>query len=158
MRALVIGAWLMAVAIASAHAEERKDIFVAGSLGFSIEPLVPAGNGTYQVAAFFLPEEKGFSGNVNVQRQEFPDSIAAYDRLSMGQFAQLGLKVIRREQRNGEYVYEYTGNMQGRALHWYARAVSAPPHVYLVTATTLEASWARQKALLMRSVDSFARR
>jgi len=157
VRNIVISAFFMALAVTSVHAEERKDIFIASSLGFTIEPPASAGDGTYQVAIFNLPTELDFSGSVNVQRQEFPDSIAAYDQLTMSQFKQFGMSLMKREQRKGEYVYEYTGHMQERSLHWYARAISVPPYVFLVTATALEESWPKQKTILVKSVESFTR-
>jgi hypothetical protein len=140
-------------------AEAPKDVFISTSLGFSIQPPAPAltSGKTYQVALFSLPAEQGFAGNVNIQQQEFPDSIEAYNNLTVSQFKEAGITLLKLERRNGEFLYEYAGQLQGLRLHWYARAVSAPPYVYLVTATALEGSWPNQRAALVRSVESFKR-
>lgn len=160
MRDSVIGVVILVLLVASnALAKNHEDIFVAKSLGFSIQSpvLVPSSSESYQVAIFNLPAEKGFSGNVNVQCQEYAYSLDAYDQLSRDQFAQLGFTIIGREKRKGEYVYEYSGQMQGLELHWYVRAVAAPRYIYLITATALEKSWPKQKNALIKSVESFSR-
>ena len=147
---------LIACLTATSAAQDSKDTFVSKSLGVSIEPPAVQGSAGYLVAAFSTPLQDGFSANVNVQRQEFRQSIDAYDELTKAQFVQAGFTVVKRERRGErEIVYEYTGQLQGRALHWYARAVAATPHVYLITATALDSSWPAQKAMLVRSVESF---
>jgi hypothetical protein len=50
--------------------------------------------------------------------------------------------------------FEYSGPLQGRSLHWYARAEKSGGRVYLATATAAEQQWAKQGAQLKACVDS----
>ena len=104
---------------------------------------------------FSLPVSSGFSGNVNVQIQPYEDSIADYDELSSSQFEQYNFTVLRRDLQKDSVVYEYSGTLQGRPLHWYAAAKKSKNRIFLVTATALESDWKRQSTVLKNSVDSF---
>lgn len=135
-----------------------SDSYVSDTLGFSIQPPAAgaeSGSDIRPVASFFLPVENGFAGNVNVQRQRYGESLDAYMKLSLAQFRAAGFTIISQARKGNELRIEYSGRMKEVDLHWYARAVPAPPYVYLITATARQTSWPAQKQALMRSVDSF---
>ncbi len=125
--------------------------------GFSIQPLAaPPGARTYQVLAMFLPPTGGFLPNVNVQIQPYSGTIGQYAALSKTQFTAAKFTLIK-ETKIGKtaVALEYSGTLQGRRLHWYARAVATGTHVYLVTATSTEAQWPQVSGRLKACVDSF---
>lgn len=149
---------LMVIALATeAAASGPENRFVSADYGISIEApasknLIAANS---QIAAFFLPPSDNFSANVNILRQQSSESLDAYDKTSMAQFKQFKITVLNRTLTANEVRYEYKGDLQGKALHWYVRTVKAGQHLYLVTATGLESQWEQQKPLLMKSVESF---
>jgi hypothetical protein len=150
---------ILAVVLASgAHAAEQRNAFVSNDLGISIEaPIAGDVNvPNYQIAMFFLPASDNFSANVNIQKQQFAESLEAYDKLTTSQFSQFNIAILKRALKGNDLRYEYKGDMQGRTLHWYQRAMKSGHHIYLVTATCLDSQWDRQKASLIKSVDSFA--
>jgi len=127
--------------------------------GFSIQPLETAVGKVPQLALFMaLPVSDGFAANVNVQIQPYSGTLDEYIALSEEQFKAAGWKVIQRsKQGQSAVVFEYTGDMQGRALHWYARAEHGAGRVYLVTATATQTQWKREAVALKVCVDSFRR-
>ncbi len=143
---------LCAPAIAPQNFYESKEP------GFRLEVPVAAEFETesYQMAMFLLPASDSFTANVNVMRQKFDKSIGDYDELSTRQFEAMKLEQIRRELKGNAVTYEYKGEMQGRELHFYSKAVKNGVYIDLATATALEGAWEKQKAQLVRSVDSFA--
>jgi hypothetical protein len=82
--------------------------------------------------------------------------MASYVTMSKDQFKQMNLTIVA-EKQNGEneWVVEYSGPMQGKDLHFYARAVSNNGKVYLVTATASESQWKSVSDVLRKSVDAF---
>ena len=124
--------------------------------GFSIAPLeVAPGDKTCQALVMFLPATGDFAGNVNVQIQPYSGTIEEYTTLTLNQFKNASVKVIeQRKTGKSGVVFEYNGELQGRALHWYARAEKTGGHVYLATATATEEEWAGQGAKLRNCVDS----
>jgi hypothetical protein len=149
---------ILVVAVASASlAGEQKNVFVSEDLGISIEvPISKESEASVQqVAMFFLPSSDGFTANVNIQKQRYSESMEAYDKLSTNQFTNFNWTVLNRRLKNDEVVYEYKGDMQGKTLHWYARAIRRAQYIYLVTATCLDSRWQKQKIELMKSIDSF---
>lgn len=157
MRIATISILLIFLA-SGALAAEQRNTFVSNDLGISIEAPIDKDtkSPTYQIAMFFLPTSDNFAANVNVQKQQFIEPIEAYDKLTTSQFKQFNMTVLNRTLRTNELRYEYKGDMQGRTLHWYAKAIKTGQHVYLVTATSLDSQWEQQKSLLIKSVDSFA--
>ena len=127
--------------------------------GFSIKPLeTPLGKVPQQVLLMALPASDGFAANVNVQIQPYSGTVDEYIALSEEQFKAAAFKVVHRsKQGQSAVVFEYTGEMQGRALHWYARAERATGRVYLATATAAESQWKRDAVTLKACVDSFRR-
>jgi hypothetical protein len=149
---------LVAVTVITEAAEStNRLLFPAG--GFSIKPLeAPFGQATQQPLLMALPASDGFAANVNVQIQPYDATRDDYMALSEQQFKGAGLEVIRRsKQGQSGIVFEYTGEMQGRKLHWYSRAECLPGRVYLVTATATEAQWKKDATPLKACVDSFRR-
>ena len=124
--------------------------------GFSIEPLeTPPGRTPHQALMMFLPASDGFAPNVNVQVQPYAGTIGEYAALSRKQFVAAKFKPIK-ETRLGKaaVLLEYSGKLQGRSLHWYAKAVSTGTTVYLATATATETQWRTAAGRLKACVDS----
>ena len=138
------------------YVDTSENKYSSTDLGISIDvPVVKdSKNLTYSVAAFYLPAADNFAANVNLQKQGFTESADNYDKLTMKQIEQFNLTVINRVVNQNDLQYEYKGNMQGRMLHFYARAIKSGPTIYLATATSLESQWEQQKLLLIKSVDS----
>jgi len=125
--------------------------------GFQIDTLDgTAGSSPTQVVMMFLPASDGFSPNVNVQIQPFSGTLKDYIALSKKQFDEMKIKLISEQQKNdNEWVTEYSGNMQGMSLHWYARAVLGNQKVYLITATANDSQWAKVSEQLKKNIESF---
>ncbi len=159
MRKLVCCAMAVAGMATCVFAEEKgRSFFSSESLGVSMEVPVSAEavKGSYLVATFLLPVKDGFSGNVSVIRQSFDGDLADYDKLSMDQFKAAGMNVSGRKVAAGEIVYEYRGEVRGRPMRYYARAMKAGAgEYYLLTGTCLESAWKEQGAKIVQSVNSF---
>src|SRR5213075_3222637 len=111
----------LALSLPAADSTNRLHFPVSG---FSIAPLeAPLGEKPSQSLMIFLPVTGKLAANVNVQIQPYSGSIVDYTTLSLKQFEDAGLKVIEQKKagKSGA-VFEYTGEMERRALHWYARA------------------------------------
>ena len=67
----------------------------------------------------FLPDSNGFAPNINIQVQQYDDSLKSYLELSIIEFKQMKLKVIQNKLINNNML-EYSAEMKGRNLHWYA--------------------------------------
>jgi hypothetical protein len=124
--------------------------------GFSIAPLeVPPGLMPQQALAMFLPATNGFAANVNVQIQPYGETLDDYLTLSIQQCKDAGFKLLQQNAtEKTAVVFEYAGEMEGRRLHWYARAQKSAAKVYLVTATAPEDQWERLAPQLKACVDS----
>lgn len=123
--------------------------------GFAIDP--PAGHDaaqTQQVVTLSMPTSDGFSPNVNVQVQPFNGTVEEYVNISREQFKTMGIKLVSEKHDARTATIEYSGSMQGRPLHWYARAFLGKSGLILATATALESQWAATRAALRQSVDS----
>jgi len=125
---------------------------------FSIAPLeAPLEKALLEPVIMCLPATEGFAPNVNVMIQPYVGTIDDYSALSMGQFKDGGLKVLlHKKLGKSAVVFEYTGELQGRQLHWYARAEKSAGSVYLVTATAANEQWDKAAARLKSCVDSFS--
>ena len=141
------------------NAAESTNRLLFPVTGFSIKPLeTPLGKVPQQALFMALPASDGFAANVNVQIQPYSGTLDEYIALSEEQFKAAGFKVVQRsKQGQSAVVFEYVGEMQGRALHWYAKAVHATDRVYLVTATATETQWKREAVPLKECIDSFRR-
>jgi hypothetical protein len=146
---------LVTLALSLPAADLTNRLYFAAS-GFSIAPLeVSPGEKTGQALMMFLPANNNFAGNVNVQIQPYSGTIEEYTALTLKQFKDAGVKVISQKKAGTSgVVVEYSGELQGRTLHWYARAEKAVGHVYLATATAAEQEWPKQGSQLKACVDS----
>ncbi len=118
----------------------------------------PASSGDYansQPVLMSLPYDQGFAPNVNVQVQVYQGSMEAYVQLSEEQFRALNWKLIKKGVTENKALFEYAGEYNGRAMHWYTEAIRRGDRVYLITATTLEAQWSSYGSRLIASVQSF---
>ena len=126
--------------------------------GFSIAPLEGRAGSTGMVVLMSLPPTGGFAPNVNVVAQTSHGTMDDFIALSKQQFAQAGLHVVKAEKGgDSDATFEYTGNMQGRALHWYAKASLKGDEVLLATATATDQQWPKFADPLKACVDSFRR-
>ncbi len=148
---------VMVLSAGVGRAGSTNVMFFAES-GFSIAPLeAPPGRSPQQVLMMMLPATNGFAPNVNVQIQPYEGSIDDYAVLSLGQFKKANLKVIHQSKtKDSALVFEYSGEMQGRNLHWYARIQKSGGRAYVATATALEEQWAGFAPRLKACVDSFS--
>jgi hypothetical protein len=102
-----------------------------------------------------LPMTDAFAPNVSVQTQPYSGTVEDYIALSKEQFSQVGIKLIR-EARKGKsgWIVEYRGTVEGRSLHWYARAELRGKKAYLATAAALESQWPSASRKLKACVES----
>jgi len=144
---------MLAPSLLAADSSNRLHFPLAG---FSITPLdLPPGEVARQALMMFLPANGNFAGNVNVQVQPYSGTIEEYASLTRKQFKDAGVTVIEQKKfgKSG-LIFEYTGELQGKPLHWYARAEKSGGHVYLATATAAAQDWAKQGAQLKACVDT----
>jgi hypothetical protein len=148
---------LVALFLIGIHLEAKAGTIILPNYGFQIDPLdAPVANTPAQAMMMFLPPKNSFAANVNVQIQPYNDSIKDYMTLSKGQFKQAGIQIVSEKQNaDNEWVCEYSGDLRGRSLHWYARAILHANKIYLVTATALNQDWNEDSAPLKKCVDSF---
>ncbi len=126
--------------------------------GFAIAPLEGKTESIpYQALMMFLPASDGFAPNVNVQIQPFNGTIKDYANLSKKQFKSAKFTILSEEITQSTVVWEYSGMVQGRALHWYAKAELGKRKVYLVTATAKQSQWKNVSDKLKACVNSFKR-
>lgn len=122
---------------------------------FSINALVSPNIKGSQPLIMMLPATGGFSPNVNIMVQHFTDSLKEYADLSVRQFKQLNLRTIQLKRTKSHVVFEYSGDMQGRHLHWFAMAYKKGSNVFLITATCPESEWHIHSKTLVACVKSF---
>jgi hypothetical protein len=124
--------------------------------GFSINALdSPPSQAGSQPLTMMLAVTNGFSANVNVQIQPYQGTLEEYKTLTDSQFVQMGLKTISSTIKGNSFHVEYSGNMQGNELHFYAKAIKKGSSFYLATATDRESQWHINAAKLKSVVDSF---
>lgn len=124
--------------------------------GFSIMPLEgTVENENYQVAIMYLPANRSFAPNVNIQIQPYDGTMDEYIDLSKQQFQMLGFKIITIKTQDNSAFLEYSGSFQGIEFHWCARVFLREGKVYLVIGTALSASWSEVSAQILACVDSF---
>ncbi len=102
-----------------------------------------------------LPVQNGFAGNVNVQMQPYTLTMSDYVALSRKQFKQIGLSLLSVQEEGDVAFLEYEGALQGRDLHWYAKAIKSGDYIYLVTATDSQKNWPKSRQKLISVVNSF---
>jgi hypothetical protein len=126
--------------------------------GFSIRSLhPPIGAQPVQVLSMQLASDGTFASNVNVQIQPFAGTMDDYIKMSLDEFAQLGLTLASKKKTSEDVVIlDYTGTMRDLPLHFYARALrsKAKGVIYLVTGTALASQWAKAAPEIKACVDS----
>jgi hypothetical protein len=140
--------------VVTAQTGKKADPLKFPKCGFAIAPLDEVGEGSVQALMMFMPASDGFAPNVNVQIQEFAGTMEDYRTLSVKQFAEMKLKVISDQLAEGVFTTEYSGTMQGHALHFCAKAIGRNGKVYLATGTAPEGQWKAVGAKLKACVDS----
>jgi len=104
---------------------------------------------------YYLPLEDKFASNVNLVSQEHVGSLEVYDQITRAQLEHFSFEVLHSEIRDGEIVYEYRGELKGRRMHWYQRALKRGDTIYLITASFPQSRAATDGPILRASVDSF---
>ena len=138
----------------SVHADSNSAIF--NQAGFSINVLdSKVSNAGSQPLTMMLPALNGFSANINVQIQPYPGSLEDYKKLSEAQFIQMGLKTISSSGKGNEIYWEYSGNIQGNNMHFYAKAIKVGNLFYLATGTDLESNWSKTSNNIKSVINSF---
>jgi hypothetical protein len=134
-----------------------EDKYINTTFGFemSAPQAGEESSAVYQNSVFYLPAKGGFAANVNVQIQQYTDTIESYKKVSEEEFKRMSLKIIKSAIESGVFVTEYSGKMQGYDLHFYAKAFKTKDKIYLITAASLENSWQTDGPVLTQSVNSF---
>jgi hypothetical protein len=102
-----------------------------------------------------MPASDGFSPSINVSVKEYPDSLRSFAEMTEGQFEQMGFEKIQHRLLADKLIFEYTGKIQGRLLHWYAVAHKKGDKMFVVTATAAESQWQNVSGKLLSCVRSF---
>ncbi len=125
--------------------------------GFQIEALdANPGSASISPLMMFLPSSDGFSPNVNVSIQAYPEPMKNYVALSKKQFALMHLQIVGEKQNgNSEWIVEYKGLVKENNIHFYARAIAKNGKVYLTTGTAKESQWNSIGRSIRQHVDSF---
>lgn len=126
---------------------------------FSIAPLeVQTAGQPATLMSMYLPPSDQFAPNVNVVSQPWPGSLDQYITTSKQEFAHNGLQLLKADKADDNTVtMEYAGNMQGRPLHFYAKAGLKNHEVLLATATATDRQWPAVSPRLRACIDSFQR-
>ena len=127
--------------------------------GFSIAALEdPNAGGNTILLTMSLPPSDGISPNINVLSQDYAGSLDDYLALSKQQFADNKFKLISSQKLDGQTaVLEYSGMLNDRDFHWYAKVSLKGHGVLLATATATEKQWPDDEKQLRACIDSFSR-
>ena len=112
-----------------------------------------------QLGIFYLSDKatNGVIPNLNVQRQSVK-GLTTFQQVSIPQFKSLGWTVLNDALvgagSKAELRLEYTGQFNGVALHWLAKAVEAGDSVVLITCTTHAEAWKDEAVLCKQALDS----
>ncbi|MCC6673381.1 MAG: hypothetical protein IT458_20150 [Planctomycetes bacterium] len=148
------GVLLLASVFAVARAPADRLAFPAAGFAIAALDSAPSKEST-QILLMSLPPSAGFAPNVNVQIQPCAEGVQAYLALSKKQFEQMGLELVAESKPSASAItMEYQGELQGRKLHCYARAVQKGGSIYLATGTALQSQWDKVGAELKACVDS----
>jgi hypothetical protein len=158
LQLLILIAILPTVVCAADEGVLRLEGFTIDSTGFQVKSKEPQAIAYGTLAAFlYLPPTQGFAPNVNVLIQDVTNTIQEYADLSRQQFKSANLTVLNDHLvGDGEWACEYSGNMQGKDLHFYSRALKKADKIYLITATAAPDQWDSVFPKLKNCVDSFA--
>jgi hypothetical protein len=154
---VIAGLLLICLLITGGLAAASSNLLVFRENGFSIKPLEgDPGQQNYVALMMFLPASDAFSANVNVVMRPYQQTINDYVALTKKQFDKMGWRLLKAPRIDKtSAVFEYSGKMQGRGMHWYTKTVLRGNKVYLVTATATEEQWTSVSGKLKACVDSF---
>ena len=106
------------------------------------------------------PARDGFSPNCNVQVQFVDLGLKGFMDLTTQQFAAAGVRLLGRQDRKVSNLdaaaFEYAASLNDRELRFMALAVAAKDRVWLVTCTSLAATFASHRDDFRLVIDSFA--
>ena len=130
-----------------------EPIFTLNSLGGETDK--SGANGTKVIT--YSTENGNFKSNVNVIVQDYTQSIQDYADLTNQQIKDAGLKLIlQKEVSPNDVAIEYSGNMNGQNLHFYARFIKKGNLMYIVTGTSSDGEqWKRIQNDIVNCVNSF---
>jgi hypothetical protein len=144
------------IGITACLAEEPKQGLVDFPLhGFTIEPLEELSAKTYTLMFMYLPVEDGFSTNVNVRIEHYPDGLEKYIELSRTQSKLHKFEIVSETVEKDFYLVESKGTVLGNELHFYSKAIPKKDKIYLVTGTAKDSQWKKKEPKLKKAVDSF---
>ena len=123
-------------------------------LGFTMKSLSDSSTSPHQVVMLTLPPEHGFSSNVAVMIQAYEGTLAEYKALTQEQFKTHNISLVNEHLAETYLIIEYTGFMQDKSLHWYAKAMKKNGSIFLATGSTLGALWDKDKDKIIKSVNS----
>jgi hypothetical protein len=119
--------------------------------GYSLTPL----QGMQELNMTLPPTEESFTPKVSLIDQPYDGTMEQYVTLSKGRFDKAGYKTISASASGKDgAVFEYLGSLGGPELHWYAKAVRKPGHIYLATAAATITQWDAVSDRLRSCVES----
>lgn len=123
--------------------------------GFSIDQLPSNTDFSGQALMMFSTAADGFAPNVNVMVQKYPGTIQDYIKLSKTQMTDAKMKMVSEPTIDkSAATLEYEGVMQGKSLHFFAKAISKNGKIYLATATLPSDQWAKNSKSFKDNVNS----
>jgi hypothetical protein len=156
LRTMIAGLLALTPLLAASDTAKPARMFFR-SAGFSMEPLEgPAGAAGYIPVMMFMPSAGGFAANVNVMIQAHSGTMDEYIASTRSQCEAAGFKILKESRSpKDEVTLEWTGQQQGKGLHWYIKAAAASGKLYQVSATSSEDQWPQTSKNLQSCVDSF---
>jgi hypothetical protein len=119
--------------------------------GFSMTPL----QGMQEMSMNLPPTDESFTPKVSLIDQPYDGTMEQYVLLSKGRFDKAGYKTISANASGkNEASFEYLGSLGGPELHWYAKAVRKPGHIYLATGAATITQWDSVSDRLRSCVES----
>ena len=149
---------VLAIAMPAGATLLRGEMYTSGVHRFEMQP--PEGDWSaapaHPIAKFYLPPTDNFTANINVVRESFSGTLEDYEKKAVPMLEkELKAKLLKKEQKPGELLIEYTAKMEGRDLHFIARIVKRDDAAYVVTGTSLANDWEKQKEAITKSVMTF---
>jgi hypothetical protein len=137
-------------------------VYTQLELGYAIKPPPFAPRAKMQEGGVMImkaPASAGFSANINVMVQLSASSLEEYEKVSLGQFKDMGMTLTKKTPRKVSgrpaVLWEFEGGMMGRELRFLSLAVVDRDRVYLVTCTGPKDGFETYEKGFRESVDSF---
>jgi len=145
-----------AVPVAAGAQETERLVFPSSGFSISAFDSGPSGDVPHTPLMMLHSPVGGFSANVNVQIQPFAGTMNEYLETTKREFLTYSFEMLHGAVTDaGTIELEYTGDFQGKAMHWLARAEARAGLMYLVTATVPAERWDELEGEARRCVDSF---